>query len=478
MNFKALYQLFICCLFVLLAACSDERNETNLVNLHTIAEQDIIEISFPVNDTESVISINSEFDFSLLGLKSNGLDQVAITKNIQWSLSDNALSTIDQQGHFTAAATAELVTVNAQFGPLVESIDIKVSDARFDQVVALNKQIFSIDMCQSQIINPVARYVDDIGNEEIRAVDSIVINTIEWIVRNQEDDLASQRAHIETTNNQAIVRTLSAGNIIIQARAPSILSNTVVTSADFNQTVDAGLKTIKLCRGTDVDLISCGVTTVTVEQNKSISLVSVGTYQAVDGSDFNEEITSNSKWGIDNSNASLAFSSDLKQLVVTGETGATSANVSVACGDIVEAIDTIDIAKGVVLTTPVTCSSGIDCLTTAAKIDISLLGVTALRVKANDIDLNNANDDLNESTTLSGSPNEISLVVTADFSDNTSSIITDDIKLVYNIFKGEGTVIEEKTDSSGVFTVLGVGTAEIKLDYLQESFLVRIIVTL
>ncbi|MES0327887.1 MAG: hypothetical protein ABUK13_06830 [Gammaproteobacteria bacterium] len=464
MNFKTCYQLCLYALFIFLAACSAD-DEENLVNLHAIANQDIISISFPA-DTETTHSINSEYDFSLQGLKSNAVDTVVISSDIQWSLSDGAISTIGQNGHFTASATAELITVTADFGFFSDSIEIKVSDAKFDQVVQLDENVLIVDMCRSQTVRPIGRYVDEYGIEEIRPVDNIIINTIEWIILDQADNNPSQRAHIETLDDHATLHTLAEGNIVIQAKAFSPLSNSDVTSADFNQAITNNLNSIKLCYSSASDLSNCVVTNASVEKDKSISFISVANYQALDGSNFYENISGNSKWGVDNVlNASIALSTDRQQLNITGEIEESSATISVACGDIEQAIDSIDISQGVVLDTPVSCSTGASCVTSSTTVLIDQLSVTALKVSANDTDLTSA-----EVLTLTVRPDEISLITTAAFSNNTESIITSDTGLVYSITIGKDVVIEEKAGSVGVYTVLGAGTAEVKLDFRGETF--------
>lgn len=469
MNSKPLYKYYFYCLFIILnfvslTACNDADDETNLVNLHATANQNIISISFPA-DTETIISINSQFDFNLQGLHANGVDTTPVTDDIQWSLSDNALSVIDQNGLFVASATAELITLTAQLGIFSESIDIEVSAAEFDQVVLLDQTGITIDMCRSQTFKPIGRYYDQNNNPEDRPVDSITINTIEWIIREQSDNSLSQRAHIETLNNQSTLHSLAEGDISIQAKAFSPYSNSDVTSAGFNQQIDNNLNTIKLCDSSDTDLNSCDVPTdLSVEQDKAISLIAVANYQASDGSNFNENISKNSKWGNSSPlNASIAFSADRQQLDVTGLNESTTATVSVACGDIDEAIDTIDITTGVILDTAVSCSNSTICSVASKSIDIDLLNVTSLEVKANDTELINA-----EALTLSNRPAEITLVTTAVFSNNTREIVTGDV--TYSITKGRDTVIEDKLNSPGIFTVLDKGTAEVKIDFRGEVF--------
>ena len=468
MNFKSCYQLSLYALFIFLTACSAD-NETNLVDLHTVANQDIIAINFPA-DTETILSINSEYDFSLQGLKSNAVDTVTISGDIQWSLSDGATSSIDQNGHFTASATAELITINADFGLYSDAIEIKVSDAKFDQVVELDDNNLDVDMCRSQTFIPIGSYIDEYNNEEIRPVDNNIINDIEWIIRDQDGTNPSQRAHIEALDDQVTLHTLAEGNIIIQAKALSAYSNSEVTSVDFDQAITNNLNSIKLCYSGASDLTNCVVTAPDVEKDKSISFISVANYQAQDGSNFYENISANSKWGIDNIlNASIALSIDRQQLDITGVTEGSNATISVACGDIEQAIDGIDISQGVVLNTPVSCGSGASCLSAFSTVDIDQLSVTRLRVSANDNELTS-----DESFSLNTRPDEISLVTTAIFADNTETVITSDADLVANITQGKNIVIEEKDSAVGVYTVLTAGTAEITLTFGGQEFIALI----
>lgn len=466
MNSKILHRCLLLCLLVLLNACSDTENETNLINLHTTANQDIISINFPA-DTETIISISSQYYFGLQGVKSNNIDTVDIVNDIQWSLSDEAVSSIDQNGLFTASATAELITLTARFGIFTESINISVSDAQFDQVIQLNDGgTISIDMCQSQTFKPVGRYVDGNNNDEIRPVDSNIINTIEWIVLDQATNTPSQRAYIETLNNQATLQALADGDLIIQAKAFSDFAGIDVTSIDFSQQITANINSLKLCKSTDTDLATCNVSSAIVEKDKVLSLISVANYQAQDGSNFNENISANSKWGIDNSaNATIAFSANRQQLDITGKIEETSAVVSVACGDIDQPIDSIDITQGVALDSDVSCNIGSNCQSASVSIAIDQLTVSALIVSANGTDLTST-----ETLILDTRPDEITLITTALYSNNSQQDITSDSELVYSVTAGNNIVIEEISGSPGVYTVLANGTAEIKLDYRGETF--------
>lgn len=468
MFFKKIITIFIASLFLLLNACGDADKEKNLVNLFTAANQDIISINFPAETTESIISINSEFHFTLQGLKSNNVDLITINQDVTWSLSDDALSTIDQQGNLLASSTAEYITLTAQFGHLTETLELKISDAKFDEVVELNKQSFNINMCQSQNLTPIARYIDKNGVHEIRPVDSTIINTITWIIRNQEDNSSSQRAHIKTTDNQASLLTLDTGDIIIQAKALSVFSGTEITSADFNQSVNNNLNSIKICDSSDTDLITCNTTSANVEKDKVISLITVGNYQVLDGSSLYQNISQTSKWGInDLNNASISFASDLQSLEIIGKTESSTATLSAACGAITQSLTGIDITKGVTLNSQVSCDGNLNCLDTSASIIIDKLSVTSLSVSTDNIDLTD-----NESTTLSSRPAEITLEVIANYTNATNAIITSEDELVFSITLGDGTVIEDKENSPGIFTVLGEGEVKIKLDYRNETFVV------
>lgn len=475
MYFKRTYKIAVAALLTILVACSGEKNERHLVDVHTVANQDLIAINFEPDTSEIILSINSEFEFLLQGLKSNGHDIVTVSKDVRWSLSDGAASKIDQQGHFSAGPIAEFITLTAQLGLLTASMDIKVSSAKFDQVVQLSEQSFDIDMCRSQAFEPIGLYIDENGNEEIRPVDSNIIDTIEWIILNQEDNTISQRAYIETENDKAVLNTLAAGDIVVQARATSLVSNSEVTSAEFSQPVGNMLNSIKICRSSDADLNSCELTSASFEKDQVLALIAVANYQAPDGSNINENITKNSKWGIDNTlNATGAFSNATtrQQYHVTGEAEASVATVSVACGDIEQSIVNEDITQGVSLDSEVSCS-GINCSDASASLDITNLSVESFEVSANDIELS---DDV--TLTLDERPDTITLIVTANFSNNTSQVVTSDNSLIYSIIdiRDEETVIEKEAGSPGVFTVLAAGTAKIQIDYRDANFVAVILV--
>lgn len=467
MNFKPVYRVFFAGLFSLLVACSDTEDETTLVDLHIIASQDVIAINFPTDTTETTLSINSEYYFTVQGLKSNGVDLVTITRDIEWSLSDGAASTIDRQGRFSAGEIAESVTLTAKFGFLSASIDIRVSSAKFDRVIELNEQAFGINMCQSQALNPLGSYVDENGDEEIRPVDNVIINDIEWTVVNKEDESASQRAYIETSNNQPALYTLAAGDIIIRATATSLVSDSAIT-VDFDQTVSGGLNSIKLCPAGE-DINNCEVTSASIEKDQVLSLIAAGNFQAADGSSFNENITRNSQWGMSNAeSASIAFSTDRQQLEVMGEIDEKSTTtVSVACGKIEQSLDGIELSQGVTLNIPLSCDSSTTCSSSSVEINIDELSVLSFVVTANDISLTH-----DKSVYLGSYPEEISLVVKADLSNGSQPDITDDDSLAYSILPIDGQLdVIEKTGTPGVFTVLDTGTAKIQLHFRGESFI-------
>lgn len=475
MNFKFVYKAVFTILLAVLTACTDDSDESNLVDVHTLAAQDIIAITFEFDGSDIILSANSEFEFILQGLKSNGRDVVTITQDVQWSLTDGAASRVDQHGRFTAGPVTELITLTAKFGLLTTTIDIRVSAAKFDRVVQLSEQDIDLNQCQSQTFEPLARYIDEDNNEEIRPVDSNNINAIEWIILNQENRSVSQRAYIETIDNKSVLNALAAGDIIIQARAISLVSNSEVTSAEFTQSVSNMLNSIKLCRSNDTDLNSCGLTSASIEQGQVLSLTAVGNFQTPDGSNFNENITKNSKWGIDNTlNASGDFSNAISRqhYLVTGETEASVSTVSVACGEITQPIVSENITQGISLDGEVSCSNT-NCFSTSISLDITNLSVESFEVIANDITLS---DDV--AITLDTRPDKITLKVTANFVNNTRREITTDSSLIYSIIDIDGSesVIEEESGSPGTFTVLAAGTARIQLNYRGERFIAELLV--
>ena len=138
MSFKSIYGFLICSLLLILTACSDTDKEKELVDLFTTASQDLIAINFPAGTTEDIISIDTFVDYRIEGRQSNGIDVIPITDNINWSLSAGAISAIDQNGRLNTGSVAEVVTVTAKFGVLTATLDVRVSAAKFDQVITLN----------------------------------------------------------------------------------------------------------------------------------------------------------------------------------------------------------------------------------------------------------------------------------------------------------------------------------------------------
>ncbi|GMR01344.1 MAG: hypothetical protein BMS9Abin19_0718 [Gammaproteobacteria bacterium] len=462
MNFKSIYSFIICSLLLILAACSNTENETKLVDLFTTASQDLIAIDFPAGTTEDIISINTFVDYTIEGLKSNGVDTVPVN-NITWSLSAGAISTINQNGRLSTGSVAEVITINAKVGILTTSLNITVSAAKFDQVIKLNSTPVLVNMCQTQQIKPIGSYLNDDGTEEIRPVDNSVINTITWLIRNQEDvspsPTPSQRAFIKTENNLTELQALETGNVIIQARAKSLSSGNIITSADFNQTLDHNLNSLKLCLKSETDLAACILSNTDVVEKNTVSLMAVANYQAADGTSFNQNISAFSKWGIDNTNnATIAFSADRQQLNVTGNIPDSTATISVACGNIEQTVLDSEIENGVVLNTSITCASGnLNCLRSTASVNIiGQTTITSLTVTANGAALVD-----NTALILTIQPITITLNVTANFSDGSSQDVTADTGTTYT--NQTDTIIADIIGTPGAYTVLGDGDAVIQI---------------
>jgi hypothetical protein len=468
MNFKSFYSFVSVIMLLMLAACSDSENETKLVGLFASANLDLISIEFPVDKNDDIISINTFFDFTVEGLKSNGVDKENVNDVAVWSLSAGAISTIDQKGRLTTGGVAEQISVTAQVGHLVETLDIRVSAAKFDQVIQLNSTPVLINLCQAQIIKPVGKYINEDRTEEIRPVDNSVINTIEWIITKQEDGTPTQRAFIKTENNVVKLQALETGNVIINARAVSLDSGNLVTSADFTQALSHNLNSLKFCLKSETDLSTCTLGSTNLVLNNIVSIMAVGNYQASNGSNFNENISAYAKWGIDNtSNASIAFSTDRQQMNITGNLPNTSVNVSAACGNIEQTVQDNQIVNGVVLSVPVTCAVGnLNCLLTTANMTVIEETLTSLSVTANDTDLVD-----NQALVLTTKPLGITLLVTANFSNSSSRDITADALVTYSNLTA--TVIAEKT-AAGDYTVLTSGDAEVQVSYKTETFTVKV----
>ena len=469
MPFKYIKAYLFSIAILLLSSCSDSENEDVLVNLFAAASEDIIAVSFP-DTTENILSINSEYDFNLQGLKSNGIDFVSLDKNIVWSLSEGSSSQIDSTGHFTAGSVAEQLTVSASFGHLNTTFEMTISAAKFDQVIALSDNAVSIEMCQTKNIIPIARYVDDNGNEEIRPLDTTLIDSINWSISDTANT-NSQKAFIKVENQQIFLTALTTADIQIQATALSLADNIQKTSDAFDVSIGNALLNLKVCRNSDTDLINCGISSINIDKTADTSLIAVGRYALSDGSNTEENITAASKWGLDNSTfISIAHSTDLKQLDISANISNTTSNISVLCGDATQNIQNINVANGVILNEAVNCNSGdINCLQTSVLVTVDALSVTSLEVGVNNLSIQS-----NQLLTLSTRPNEITLDVNALFSDNSQVNITADNELTYTLISSTPAVLSEQSGAEGIYTVLASGRAEIQLQYRSENFIVLI----
>lgn len=451
--------------------CSDTEREDELVDLFTTADLDLIAIEFP-SEIETVVSAGSTVAFSINGTKSNGSDVISLTRKAEWSLSAGSLSRIDQYGRLSAATRAETVTITARVGVLETSIDVRVSTAEFDQVIALDDSMSDLDMCRVRTLNPVGRYVDDEDNEEIRSVDNLIIGTISWDVLNADDRNPSQRAYIDTNSTQPRLHALEVGDLLIRATAPSVYQGVDVTSSDLAQTISNNLNSMKLCLAGTSDLNNCSLTSTSVEQGQTTGVIAVGLYQDSVNSVSSENISRRVKWSSSNlTAANLILSSDYSSLRITGSQADTSTTLSAACGGIEQSLNGIDITEGMILAETVSCSGNEDCAVTAARINIDDLSVDSFEVSVNDIEVTS-----NSALLLDSRPDELDIEVVAIFSDNSRLNITEDSGLVYEILPitDQDEVIEEESDSPGVYNVIGVGTARVQLDYRGETFIVRV----
>lgn len=469
MNFRFSGLFLIALALPFFFACSDKEKETPLVNQIITASQDIIAINFP-DDTETTLSIGSEYTFKLQGLKSNGVDIVDINQDIRWSLSVDAKSTIDKNGKLTAANTVEYITLTAQLGILITSIDIHISAAKFDRVVALHDADISIEMCQTKNITPIGRYIDENGNAEIRPVDSTVIDTIEWNLLDDQNN-PSHSAYIKVIDKQTTLTSLEAANIKITATAISQNNGNNITSEVFDLSIGSGLSLLKICNANENNLSNCSLGNIDLEGNTRYPVIAVGRYVNADGSNQNINITAATKWGADNPDIiTLSLSSNSQQLEISGNITNSSTSLALACGTIRQSMETVDISQGILLNEAPSCTADDPgCLQASITVNVNGLQITALEVSANNIDLNH-----NQLLTLSSRPSEISLQVNGNFSDGSRQNLTDDTDLSYLLIATQPAVIEAVDGSNGVYRVLAAGTAEIQLQYQGTIFIALI----
>jgi len=223
-----------------------------------------------------------------------------------------------------------------------------------------------------------------------------------------------------------------------------------------------------LCLKSETDLAACTLVNKDVVENNIVALQAVANYQAGDGSNFDENITELTKWGIDNSNATIALSVDRQQLDVVGVTAGTTTTISAACGNIEQTVTDGQITNGVVLTTPVSCAAGnLNCVLTTEAMSVVAATITSLSITANDVDLVD-----NVALVLTAQPIAIALDVTANFANSDSRVVTDDVNVTYNNLSTN--VITAVVGAPGEYTVDAAGDAEVQVVFQGEIFTVKI----
>lgn len=465
---RVLAKLTLAGLLAGLISCGDAEDEQRLLDLFTVAGLDLVEIRFPAGSTENIISIDSFFDYTVEGVQSNMVDTIDVTSEVEWTISAGALSSIDQTGRLSTGSSAEIVTITATVGNLSASQMVTVSEALFDKVVQLNATAVDSAMCQRTTIVPVGRYVNTDLTEEIRRVDNADIGSIEWQIANKEDMSASQRARVETTGTLTELIGYEAGTVLIVARAVSRFSMTTEVSDEFEQDIDNTLDSISACFG-DADSIGvCGLASVDVPIDAPTSIIAVGTFQLSGGGTEERNITALAKWGIDNTNTTIALSADGSQLELTGVTQDASSSITLACGEIEQSFTDLELAAGVVLDEAVSCdAANTDCFASTVDINVIEPDLDSLNVQVNNESLT---DDVTQ--TFTSRPVSLEFDVTAIFNRTDNVVVTDDAGLVYT--NNTPTLISEVAGTPGLYTVNSAGDVELVLSYQSVSFTVRL----
>ena len=142
-------------------------------------------------------------------------------------------------------------------------------------------------------------------------------------------------------------------------------------------------------------------------------------------------------------------------------------SLSTACGAIEQALAGIEISEGVILQSAVSCQESGNCAQTSVSLSIDRLTVESLEVSIDDTELTDGS-----AVFLDSQPAELELSVSANFINDSVRVITEDPELIYDILTvtNQAAILEEKSDSPGVFTVLGAGTARIQLEYRDVIF--------
>ena len=129
------YSLFLCTL-MLLVACGGEEESKDLLEALEVGRENVVFLQIISDQDKTLFESQENWQFSAIATRDDGTE-FDVSEKVDWSVSDNAIASIDDTGDFQAAAVVGQpeVDVRGSWAHLTSYLAVTVSDA---QLVAID----------------------------------------------------------------------------------------------------------------------------------------------------------------------------------------------------------------------------------------------------------------------------------------------------------------------------------------------------
>ncbi|OED39784.1 hypothetical protein AB833_14335 [Chromatiales bacterium (ex Bugula neritina AB1)] len=279
-----------------LAACEGGDDARELGNRVLVASSGFTAVA--VNSDATVMEANSQLQLALLA----GTDGADLSNNVSsnaiWFSSDNTVATVSASG-LVSGLTDGITTIIADFGPLGDSVDIRVSSAPLSQILVTTPEA-AIDECTSASFTAMGVYA---GEEEQRNITGIV----DWSA--STDPLVGV---FDNTSTAGLFRSSNTGTATVTATRNGVPGTQSITVLNNLNLIDIAEPSFRLTPRRSVDFSA----TATFDDN-----------------DESVDITDNANWVISSDVVDYGRVDNTlpdKGLVTATRTGAGTLTVS--CG--------------------------------------------------------------------------------------------------------------------------------------------------
>lgn len=261
-------------LLMLLACSSDE--EPTVISQHLEAHQlEIVSIEMQVNEG-IILRPNQSYQLQVYGVLSDGsrlqteedsqgnTQDRSINDIVSWSVDDEELAKISEEGLLSANDSAGTVVAMASFAGQEATASVIITDAALDEII-VDTTITSVEACRNLEFTAIGILED--GNEISFASDELVWSAVNTDTTNIVADFKS-----ETVGE---LSTYLSGSVTISAEETA----SEVSSSSINITVADGPTSIVLSNSANDEL----------KVSQSLEILATGIYQ-----DGEFDITANS----------------------------------------------------------------------------------------------------------------------------------------------------------------------------------------